>query len=234
MSPFVGFPAGKTRLTLLPDLVFTELLTQIRDIDELKVLLYMFYYLNRQQGYPRYMTLEELEAEGMLLTALEHEDDDPKSLLIERLHAAVARCVARRALLQLDITDKRKKTVYLFANTEQGRQAVAQVRAGELILERRGDIHEPHITRPRPTIFELYEQNIGLLQPLLAEELQEAERDYPAEWIEDAFRIAAENNVRSWRYISAVLQRWATEGRDDRSTRPSRRTRQSSVRRSRR
>ncbi len=234
MSPFVGFPAGKTRFTPLPDLVFTKLVAEIRDLDELKVLLYMFYYLNRQQGYPRYMTLDELEAEGMLLTALKHEDDDPKSLLIERLHAALARCVAQRTLLQLDITDKSKKTVYLFANTEQGRQAVAQVRAGELILERRGDIHEPHIAQPRPTIFELYEQNIGLLQPLLAEELQEAERDYPAEWIEDAFRVAAENNARSWRYVSTVLRRWATEGRDDRATRVSRRARQSSVQRSRR
>jgi DNA replication protein len=234
MSPFVGFPAGKTRFTPLPDLVFTELVVQIRDIDELKVLLYMLYFLNRQQGYPRYMTLEELEAEGVLLSALRHEDNDPDSILFQRLHAAVARCVARRALLQLDITDESKKAVYLFANTEQGRQAVAQVRAGELILERRGDIHEPRIMRPRPTIFELYEQNIGLLQPLLAEELQEAERDYPPEWIEDAFRIAAENNARSWRYVDAVLRRWATEGRDDRATRAPRRVRQASVRRSRR
>ncbi|MBC7239383.1 MAG: DnaD domain protein, partial [Chloroflexi bacterium] len=67
---------------------------------------------------------------------------------------------------------------------------------------------------PRPNIFELYEQNIGLLQPLLAQELEEAARDYPPEWIEDAFRIAVERNVRHWRYIRAILERWATEGRD--------------------
>lgn len=217
MSSFVGFPAGKTRFTPLPDLFFTELLAQIRDLDELKLLLYLFYYLNRQQGYPRYMTLAELEAEGLLLSALKHEEDDPPEVLIERLRAAVARCVARRVILQIEIADEAGTTTYLFANTDQGRQAVEQVRRGELLLERRGAVHEPYIARPRPNIFELYEQNIGLLQPLLAEELQEAERDYPAEWIEEAFLLAAESNVRSWRYISAILRRWAAEGKDDRA-----------------
>ena len=61
----------------------------------------------------------------------------------------------------------------------------------------------------------LYEQNIGMLQPMIAEELQEAEQRYPREWIEEAFKIAAEANVRKWRYIRAILERWATEGRDD-------------------
>lgn len=233
MSAFVGFPAGKTRFTPLPDLFFTELLGQIRDLDELKVLLYLFYYLTRQQGYPRYMTMAELEAEGLLLSALKHEDDEPREVLVARLHNAVAACVARRSLLQLEISDDEGSTTYVFANTEQGRQAVEEVRSGELILERRGAVHEPHIERPRPTIFELYEQNIGLLQPLLAEELQEAERDYPADWIEDAFRIAAENNARSWRYVKSVLQRWATEGKTDRppSARSARRSRGRRIRR---
>ena len=73
----------------------------------------------------------------------------------------------------------------------------------------------PTWSGPRPTIFELYEQNIGLLQPVLAEELAAAERDYPEEWIADAFRLAAEQNARSWRYIRAILERWAHEGKDD-------------------
>jgi DNA replication protein len=235
MTPFVGFPAGKTRLTPLPDLVYTDLLVQIRDLDELKLLLYMLYYLNRQLGYPRYMTMAELEGEGLLLSALKHEDDDSAQVLVERLRSAVELCVHRGTLLRLEIVDDSGATVYLFANTAQGRQAVDEVRAGELVLERRGAVREPHIEAPRPRIFELYEQNIGLLQPLLAEQLQEAERDYPAEWIEEAFRIAAVNNARSWRYIDAILRRWATEGKGQRNTRSARQARhQSTIRRSRR
>src|SRR5206468_2494137 len=39
----------------------------------------------------------------------------------------------------------------------------------------------------RPNIFVLYEQNIGLLSPLLADELKDAADQYPGEWIEAAF-----------------------------------------------
>ena len=55
------------------------------------------------------------------------------------------------------------------------------------------------IDTSRPNIFSLYEQNIGLLTRLLAEELMEAEATYPEVWIEEAVRIAVESNKRSWR-----------------------------------
>lgn len=64
----------------------------------------------------------------------------------------------------------------------------------------------------RPNIFALYEQNIGLLTPLLAEKLQDAEGRYPLDWIEAAFEEAVTNNKRNWRYIERILERWAVEG----------------------
>ncbi len=71
----------------------------------------------------------------------------------------------------------------------------------------------------RPNIYVLYEQNIGPLTPLLADELKEAEDSYPAAWIEDAFRESVELNKRSWRYIQRILERWATEGKGDETAR---------------
>ena len=50
---------------------------------------------------------------------------------------------------------------------------------------------------------------------MVAEELREAERTYPPNWIEDAFREAVELNKRNWRYIRRILERWAAEGKDD-------------------
>ena len=35
----------------------------------------------------------------------------------------------------------------------------------------------------RPTVFVLYEQNIGMLTPMIADELRDAERHFPADWI---------------------------------------------------
>ncbi len=73
--------------------------------------------------------------------------------------------------------------------------------------------HNIEVQIERPNIFVLYEQNIGLLSPLLADELKDAADQYPPEWIEAAFREAVQHNKRKWSYIRAILRRWATEGR---------------------
>ena len=50
---------------------------------------------------------------------------------------------------------------------------------------------------------------------MIAETLRDAEQTYPADWLEDAIRIAVENNVRRWRYVDAILRSWKEEGRDE-------------------
>lgn len=67
----------------------------------------------------------------------------------------------------------------------------------------------------QPKIFKLYESNIGLVVPLIADQLIKAESTYPMEWIEKAFGIAVERNARSWRYIEAILKRWSVDGFQD-------------------
>jgi DnaD/phage-associated family protein len=67
----------------------------------------------------------------------------------------------------------------------------------------------------KPNIFRLYESNIGPLTPLLADELRDAEKEYPSPWVEYAFAEAVTNNKRNWRYISAILKRIKVEGFDD-------------------
>jgi DNA replication protein len=63
-------------------------------------------------------------------------------------------------------------------------------------------------------IFALYEQNIGIITPMIAEELKEADKIYPPQWIEEAFKEAVTLNKRSWKYIARILERWASEGKD--------------------
>ena len=69
---------------------------------------------------------------------------------------------------------------------------------------------------PEPTadIFTLYEQNIGAITPLIADDLKDAEQRYPAEWVRAAIRESVEANKRSWRYIASILRRWESEGPD--------------------
>ncbi|MBI2942219.1 MAG: DnaD domain protein [Chloroflexi bacterium] len=68
-------------------------------------------------------------------------------------------------------------------------------------------------------IFERYEQNIGLLTPLIVEAIREAEKLYPAAWIEEAIGEAVKYNRRSWKYVERILERWAVEGKQDEASR---------------
>lgn len=66
-----------------------------------------------------------------------------------------------------------------------------------------------------PNIFKLYE-NLGLLlNPTIAEQLTEAEKEYPPDWIAEAFKRAAAANVRRWNYIEGILRRWKAAGSMD-------------------
>jgi DnaD/phage-associated family protein len=62
------------------------------------------------------------------------------------------------------------------------------------------------------SIFSLYESEIGIITPMIAEEIIDAEKIYPIDWFQAAFQEAARNNKRSWAYAKAILKRWSKEG----------------------
>ncbi len=73
----------------------------------------------------------------------------------------------------------------------------------------------PEITLDdRPEEFTEYESNIGMLTPVIAQNLLEAIKHYPKGWVSDAIKVAAENNARSWRYIEKVLENWQAHGKN--------------------
>ena len=94
-----------------------------------------------------------------------------------------------------------------------GRAPARQTAQGLGSGEARPLHHRLSVEVERPNIYTLYEQNIGLLLPLVAEELREAEEQYPWEWVEAAFREAVQQNKRKWSYIRAILKRWEIEGK---------------------
>ena len=209
MKTFPGFPAGKVVYTPLPNLFFTELLPLIDDLAELKVTLHMFWRLYHMRGYPRCVSHTQLAADSTLLRSLKELGRPAEEALAEGLERAVARGTL------IKVVAEGSDAAWYFANTAQGRRAVERLQRGEIRLPDAGHLVETPVELERPNIFVLYERNIGVLTPFIAEQLRDAEEMYPAEWIEDAFRIAAEQNVRKWAYVRRILERWATEGRDD-------------------
>jgi len=221
MKGFAGFPEGRVRFTPLPDLFFSQLMPAIDNLPELKVTLHLLWLLHGKKGHLRYASLQELREDPLLLAGLSVKDPEgkaagrrPEDLLDEGLE----RAVARGTLLRVSLRDPEggdSQASWYFLNDAPSRQAVAKIERGELRLEGMPSRPGEGVEVERPNIFALYEQNIGLLQPLIAEELREAEKTYPAAWIEEAFKIAVERNARNWRYIKAILERWAREGKDD-------------------
>jgi DNA replication protein len=210
MHGFSGFPAGKSPTTALPNLFFSELLPLVDNLNELKVTLHLFWLIGKKRGALRYARLSELLADTRLLDGLATRKISGESALRDGLE----RAVARGTLLHVTVERDEETEDWYMVNSPNGREVLEKLRAGELDVV--ADIGEDVQLRiDRPNIFVLYEQNIGLLTPMIADELRDAEKQYPENWIVDAFHEAVALNKRSWRYVVRILERWRTDGKDD-------------------
>ncbi len=222
---FIGFPDTKMKPVIVPDLFFSDLLPQMEDLGELKLTLHCFWLLNEQGGAAKFLRGDDLRNDETLLRSL-HLNSNLRSPQ-QALEDALERTVARNTLLKLEIesdledgesrgTEQVKVEDWYFINTPKGRQTLALVRAGRLGELQAAIPDEARLKVNRPNIFVLYEQNIGMMTPLLADQLRDMEKSYPPDWIDEAFNLAVAGNKRKLRYIQAILKRWETEGKDER------------------
>jgi DNA replication protein len=169
----------------------------------------VFYRMSRQRGSaPRRVSWDELAADKILrrglraISKLRATDE----LLAEGLEAAVR----RTTLLHVVLPDDGRAVNWYVVNTAANQMWAERVGLANAALVPNGTTPEE-----RPPLITMYEQNIGLVTPMILDELREAEDRYPMHWIEDAIREAVRSNARSWRYINKVLERWAAHGRQD-------------------
>lgn len=207
---YEGLPAGKVEFDRVPAPFFSELLPIIDHLGELKLTLYILWRLDRMTGDYRYVTDADLLADTRFMDGMGASAAEQGAVLQDSLDC----CVARGTLLLAEIADSPAPRRLYFFNAPKGRAAVEAIQRGEWSPPL-GEARLPvELTPPRPNIFQLYEENIGPLTPLLAEALGDAQDEFPANWIEEAFRIAVEKNIRNWRYIHAILRRWQERGYD--------------------
>jgi DnaD/phage-associated family protein len=197
-------------MTPIPVPFFVDLLPGIDHLGEMKVTLYALWFLDQLEGNFRFIQRVDFYADKRFMDGLSQIEAKAETLLDESLEKAVQ----RGTLIRVTLTYTDHEETYYFLNSPRGRASAQALSKGEW--------QPPSITRQpvslsleRPNIFRLYEEHIGPLTPMIADALREADKSYPAEWIEDAIRIAVENNVRRWRYVEAILRSWQEEGRDD-------------------
>jgi len=206
-NPFTGIPA-RAQGVAIPNVVFSDVLPALADDPAaVAVALYGLQALMGTRGFPRYLTAGQLAGDMRLARYLERvgiATDDLYAIIEQGL----GRCVEAGLFLRLDRPDG--AALYVL-NAPSDRRGVA-------VLREQGARPAPVVPFPRGTtrspVFALYEQEIGALTPRIIDELTEAERLYPAAWFERAFREAAAQNARSWRYVQRILERWGAEGLD--------------------
>ena len=205
---YKGFPR-KVRYVPIPAPLLESLLEEIDDLAELKCTLRVIAMLHVKKGHPRFVTLGELQADRTLTRSL-GQDGDSASQSIEQ---GMAKAVRRGTIAVASVEESGARQQLFTLNTEVNRTTLEKIAEGATQVSPL-PVSEPWVEpEDTPNIFALYEQNVGMLSPMIADELREAEELYPVEWISEAIGEAVGLNKRSWRYISRILERWEHEGR---------------------
>lgn len=190
---------------LLPGDVFDDVLDRVQDLAEMKAVLFVLEVAARQ-GTPGVWFEDLLDARIVQAVAGTHSPQPSE----ERLRQALDHAVANGFLFRVVAAGQR--ACYLPVS-EGNRSLIGSLRAGEedapAMLGMEAGVSAAIY---RPNVYAVYEQHIGPLTPLVAEQLRSAERSYPRAWIEEAIITAERYNRRSWRYIETVLLRWEETG----------------------
>jgi DNA replication protein len=172
-------------LISLPDSFFSQVMPKIQNLAELKVVLYVAHIILRKRDPSTQRSESSVTYKQLKAEACQLSPELDEKTLRQALNSAVEHGALLHSTLNIN---EAFEDVYCLT----------------------GDSGQP----PVVNIFALYEQNIGIIQSTIVEELKEAEKLYPPQWIEEAFKIAATLNKRSWKYIARILERWANEGKD--------------------
>jgi DnaD/phage-associated family protein len=207
MNGFNGFPA-RMEYTPVPNIFLNSVLAEITDMAELRLTLHLFRLLYFKKSSPQYVTVNELLSDTGLMSGMNNNE--------EILRQALVAVGNRNTILHAAAEDGKHEDIYLL-NTAANRESVGKIENTEIRLTgfetKRVTPEVPAAVQPN--IFTMYEENIGLLTPMIAEELRDAEKTYPEVWIKDAIKEAVNAGKRNWRYIAAILKRWETEGKSD-------------------
>jgi DNA replication protein len=168
----------------LPESFFTQAVPKIQDLAELKVVLYVAYLILRKPDH-LYPDIIGVTYKELQAESCRLSAELDEETLCQALNSAVEHGALLHSTLNINGV---LEDVYSLTT----------------------DSYQP----PTVNVFTLYEQNIGMITPMIAEELKEAEKLYPPQWIEEAFKEAVTLNKRSWRYIARILERWTNEGKD--------------------
>ncbi len=196
-----GFPLPDDfATTRVPNAVLGRVLSTIDDADEVKMILRAIWLLEHQRGYPRYITRDDLRRDRVLSVAIAVQSD------FDRILKSV---IERGVFVEVSINDN----TCLMLNTASARRASIEVPSTTDILNKDNNNWEiPAASTRHADAFRAYEENIGILSPMIRQSILAALEDFTDEDITRAVRIAVENESRSWSFVAGILRRWTRDG----------------------
>lgn len=204
---FDGFSSGAP-VTPLPQALLRDLTPKMSDPAELIVTLYAVEAISRVRRYPRRVAVRDLRESRSLTEALANlcATRDVDEAFADGLNTAVK----RGSLLQARAVEDGVWADWIALNDADGQRALESASMPPTSSASYG--REP-VYGSTP---EIWQSAFGTaMPPILAEEVKAAESRYGSDRLHDAFAEAAANDVRSWRYVQAILERWETTGRDE-------------------
>lgn len=186
---------GKDNISF-PIVIIEKVLNKIENIETLKFLIYTLYRFQANNLKIQFFTKSQITDSNSIDQFVEKKDN---------LEAILEELIDLEILISIKAKYKNKEDQYYFLNNARNRAALRAIENGE--WQPKSNIEEsPNFERP--TIYQLYEDNIGGLTPIIVEMLDDAEQEYSYQWIEEAVKIAVKKDVRNWSYIEAILKRW--------------------------
>ncbi len=215
MRKFDGFRDKPILLIDIPDQFFTDILPIIADLHQLKLALYLLFTFGKIESGFHYTTLFTILDKMEIDQILGFEEIDPsRDSLIEHLKTNLKNLSELGIIFLVDTGLPDKPDTLIFLNSSKGRAAIQAYQNGQLSVE--GNIiGNSAWENSKPSLFTLYEDNIGPLTPIIADAIIDAENDYPERWISEAINLSAKRNIRNWNYINAILKKWRQNGRDE-------------------
>ena len=212
-------PVDSTPLVSVPRALLHRLVTSRASVDEHRIVLLLALLTRTQTSTDSAISEDAFAADPMVIDA--GKVDGTPIGMPGWPFPALEQAIAHGTILRFVAESAGGSRNWLLLNTIVNARLVAKMASDPEGVPEIYWIDEsrPRIHVDRPTVFRLYEQNVGPLTPMIADRLIKALETYPTEWIEGALEEAVAYNRRNWRYIARILENWAADGPSGRTGR---------------
>jgi DnaD/phage-associated family protein len=194
----------------VPNLFFSFLLENITDIATLKLAFRTIFLIQREAGNVRFVTMNSLLSDSSLVLAIAPSNTKDFERIVR---SGIQDILDLGVFLKTFVEVGGRTEELLFLSNNRNGGIISKIQKGEIVLPKLPGASPIAEYIPQPNIFQIYEESIGILTPLIAERLKELEEEFPEAWLYDAIKEATMQNRMRLSYVEGILRRWRQDGR---------------------